>query len=67
MSDAEGYQAIAEAEQEAASHRPAERSLGQKLRLPLMIGGPLAVAALPLAVGLGRCRLKSPTDKAGDL
>lgn len=46
MSDAEGYQAIAEAEQEAASHRPAERSLGQKLRLPLMIGGPLAVAAI---------------------
>ena len=48
MSDAEGYQAIAEAELEAASHRPPERTLGQKLRLPLMIGGPAIVL---LAVG----------------
>lgn len=46
MSDAEGYQAIAEAEQEAASHRPPERTLGQKLRLPLMIGGPALVLAV---------------------
>ena len=45
MSDAEGYQAIAEAEQEAASQRPPERTLGQKLRLPLMIGGPVLVLA----------------------
>ncbi|WP_374656740.1 HlyD family secretion protein [Phenylobacterium sp.] len=43
MSDAEGYQAIAEAETEAASHRPPERTLGQKLRAPLMIGGVVVV------------------------
>ncbi|WP_312166055.1 HlyD family secretion protein [Phenylobacterium sp.] len=48
MSDAEGYQAIAEAELEAASHRPPERTLGQKLRLPLMVGAP---ALALLAVG----------------
>lgn len=46
MSDAEGYQAIAEADLKAASQRAPERSLGQKLRLPLMIGGPLAVIAV---------------------
>lgn len=43
MSDAEGYQAIAEAELKAADQRPPERTLGQKLRLPLMVGGPALV------------------------
>ncbi|HEY9233402.1 MULTISPECIES: HlyD family secretion protein [Phenylobacterium] len=46
MSDAEGYQAIAEVEQDAASHRPPEPSLGQRLRWPLMIGGPLLIIAV---------------------
>ena len=46
MSDAEGYQAIAEAEQDAASHRPPEPTLGQKLRWPLMIGGPVLIIAV---------------------
>lgn len=45
MSDAEGYQAIAEADVEAARHRPA-RTLGQRLRWPLMIGGPAVILAL---------------------
>ena len=54
MSDAEGYQAIAEAEGEAASHRPPERTLGQKLRVPLMAGGVavvLGVVAYSLLTG----------------
>lgn len=46
MSDAEGYQAIAEVEQDAASHRPPQRTLGQRLRWPLMIGGPLLIIAV---------------------
>lgn len=45
MSDAEGYQAIAEVEEEAARKRR-QRTLGQKLRWPLMIGGPLLVLAI---------------------
>ena len=44
MSDAEGYDAIAEAEVEAAGRRR-ERSLGQRLRWPLMVGVPLVVLA----------------------
>ena len=54
MSDAEGYQAIAEAEVEAASHRPPERTLGQKLRVPLMAAGVavvLGVVAYSLLTG----------------
>jgi membrane fusion protein, multidrug efflux system len=43
VSDAEGYQAIAEVEQDAASHRPPQPTLGQRLRWPLMIGGPLLI------------------------
>lgn len=45
MSDAEGYQAIAEAEQGATPDR-GQPTLGQRLRWPLMIGGPLIVVAL---------------------
>ncbi len=44
MSDAEGYDAIAEAEVEAARKRPS-RTLGQRLRAPLMIGVPLVILA----------------------
>ena len=54
VSDAEGYQAIAEAEVEAASHRPPERTLGQKLRVPLMAAGVavvLGVVAYSLLTG----------------
>jgi membrane fusion protein (multidrug efflux system) len=47
VSDAEGYEAIAGAEANAASRRR-ERSLGQHLRWPLMIGAPLVVL-----VGIG--------------
>ena len=54
MSDAEGYQAIAEAEVEAASHRPPERTLGQKLRAPLMIGGVVVVLGVVAYSLLGR-------------
>ena len=50
MSDAEGYQAMAELDEEAARGRgqrpPARRSLGQRLRLPLMIGVPLIILCL---------------------
>ena len=50
MSDAEGYQAMAELDEEAARERgqrlPARRSLGQRLRLPLMIGVPLIILCL---------------------
>jgi membrane fusion protein (multidrug efflux system) len=45
VSDAEGYQAIAEVEDEAARNRD-KRTLGQRLRWPLMIGGPLIVLAI---------------------
>ena len=45
MSDAEGYQAIAEAEEGAARNR-GKPTLGQRLRWPLMIGGPLIVLAI---------------------
>uniref|UniRef100_B0SY68 Secretion protein HlyD family protein n=1 Tax=Caulobacter sp. (strain K31) TaxID=366602 RepID=B0SY68_CAUSK len=45
MSDAEGYQAIAEAEEDAARNRN-RRTPGQRLRWPLMIGGPLIVLAI---------------------
>lgn len=46
MSDAEGYQALAEADQGMAANRTPEKTLGQRLRLPLMIGGPLLVLAI---------------------
>jgi membrane fusion protein (multidrug efflux system) len=45
VSDAEGYQAIAEVEEGAARKRQ-QRTLGQRLRWPLMIGGPLVVLAI---------------------
>jgi len=48
VSDAEGYDAIAEAEADAARKRPGKvqgKTLGQRLRLPLMIGVPLVVLA----------------------
>lgn len=45
VSDAEGYQAIAEVEEDAARKRQ-QRTLGQRLRWPLMIGGPLIVLAV---------------------
>ena len=45
MSDADGYQAIAEAEEDVARNR-GQRTRGQKLRWPLMIGGPLIVLVL---------------------
>jgi membrane fusion protein (multidrug efflux system) len=45
VSDAEGYQAIAEVEEDAARKRQ-QRTLGQRLRWPLMIGGPLVVLAV---------------------
>lgn len=45
MSDAEGYQAIADAD-EAAAAKEQRRDLSGRLRLPLMIGGPLIVLAI---------------------
>lgn len=42
MSDAEGYDAIADAEAGAAARRP-RRTLGQRLRWPLMVGVPLVI------------------------
>jgi membrane fusion protein (multidrug efflux system) len=45
VSDAEGYQAIAEVEEEAARKRQ-QRTLGQRLRWPLMIGGPVIILAI---------------------
>lgn len=45
MSDAEGYQALAEAD-EAAAAKEHRRDLSSRLRLPLMIGGPLVVLAI---------------------
>jgi membrane fusion protein (multidrug efflux system) len=54
LDDAKGYQAIAEAEKDAAGARPPRRTLGQRLRWPLMIGGPvllLAVAGYFLLTG----------------
>ncbi len=45
VSDAEGYQAIAEVEEDAARKRQ-QRTLGQRLRWPLMIGGPAVVLAI---------------------
>jgi len=44
VSDAEGYEAIADAEANATGRRR-ERSLGQRLRWPLMIGIPVLVLA----------------------
>lgn len=46
MSEPEGYQALAAAEIEAMSQSPERRSLGQKLRWPLMIGVPVVILAL---------------------
>jgi membrane fusion protein (multidrug efflux system) len=51
VSDAEGYDAIAEAELEAARKRN-QRGLGSRLRLPLMIGAPVLVGAALLFVWL---------------
>lgn len=45
LSDAEGYQALAEADEEAAV-REHRKDLSGRLRLPLLIGGPLVVLAL---------------------
>ncbi|MDB5457628.1 MAG: secretion protein HlyD family protein [Caulobacter sp.] len=61
MSDAEGYQAIAEADQDAASRRR-QRTLGQRLRLPLMIGGPLIIIALVAYFVLTSGRFQSTDD-----
>ena len=46
MSDAEGYEAIADAEAGAAARRRPPRTLGQRLRWPLMVGVPLIVVAV---------------------
>jgi len=43
VSDAEGYDAIADAEVEAAARRRPGRTVGQRLRWPLMVGVPLIV------------------------
>src|SRR3954465_12948104 len=47
VSDAEGYQAMAEIDEDAARKRgqrgPSRRTLGQRLRLPLMIGVPVLI------------------------
>ena len=61
MSDAEGYQAIAEAEKGPASDR-GQRTLGQRLRWPLMIGGPLIVLALVAYFMLTGGRFESTDD-----
>jgi membrane fusion protein (multidrug efflux system) len=61
VSDAEGYQAIAEAEEEAARHR-SQRTLGQRLRWPLMIGGPLIVLGLVAYFMLTGGRFESTDD-----
>jgi len=45
VSDAEGYDAIADAEAEAAARRRPRRTLGQRLRWPLMVGVPLVILA----------------------
>lgn len=45
MSDAEGYQAIADAD-EAVAAKEHRRDLTGRLRLPLMIGGPVIVLAI---------------------
>ena len=44
MSDAEGYEAIADAEAKAANRRR-PRTLGQRLRWPLMVGVPVLILA----------------------
>ena len=62
MSDAEGYDAIAEAELEAARKRD-QRSMGSRLRLPLMIGAPVLIGAILLFVWLTGGKSES-TDNA---
>jgi len=62
VSDAEGYDAIAEGDLEAARKRN-QRSLGSRLRLPLMIGAPVLVAAVLLFVWLTGGKSES-TDNA---
>jgi membrane fusion protein (multidrug efflux system) len=61
VSDAEGYQAIADAEVEAAQHRT-KRTLGQRLRWPLMIGVPLIVVAVVAYVILTGGKFESTDD-----
>jgi membrane fusion protein (multidrug efflux system) len=62
VSDAEGYDAIAEAELEAARKRD-QRSMGSRLRLPLMIGAPVLIGAILLFVWLTGGKSES-TDNA---
>ncbi|CAN5166988.1 HlyD family secretion protein [soil metagenome] len=61
MSDAEGYQAIAEAEEDAARDR-GQRTLGQKLRWPLMIAVPLIVLILVVYFILTGGKFESTDD-----
>ncbi|MBO9709546.1 MAG: HlyD family secretion protein [Caulobacter sp.] len=60
MSDAEGYQAIAEAEEEAARRR--KPTLGQRLRWPLMIGGPVVVIGVVAFFVLTSGKFESTDD-----
>jgi membrane fusion protein, multidrug efflux system len=46
VSDAEGYQAIAEVDEDAAAKRRASRTLARRLRWPLMIGVPILILAV---------------------
>lgn len=62
VSDAEGYQAIADAD-EAAAAKEQRRDLSGRLRLPLMIGGPLIVLAIVAWFVLTAGRFQS-TDNA---
>ncbi|WP_374574125.1 HlyD family efflux transporter periplasmic adaptor subunit [Phenylobacterium sp.] len=61
MSDAEGYQALAEAEVEAAT-RPHPRNGGSKLRWPLMIGVPVAILAVAAYFVLTSGRFEGTDD-----
>jgi membrane fusion protein (multidrug efflux system) len=61
VSDAEGFEAVVEAEVEA-TRGPAARTLGQRLRWPLMIGGPLLVLAIVLFFVLTGGKTQSTDD-----
>ncbi|MBQ1542789.1 HlyD family secretion protein [Caulobacter sp. CCUG 60055] len=61
MSDAEGYQAIGDAEAEGA-RRPGRRTLGARLRWPLMIGVPLIILGVVAFVILTGGRYQTTDD-----